>query len=97
VNVLSIGMLAAAIPTAAATGLRTSIDAMTVRVGLAFVDVNIVTVAAAIGATTFVAATLGVMLGRMLGSVAGKRAQLAGGALLILIGTTILIERLGAA
>jgi putative Mn2+ efflux pump MntP len=37
------------------------------------------------------------MLGRMLGSVAGKRAELAGGALLILIGTTILIERLGAA
>jgi len=81
----------------AATGLGTSIDAMAVGVGLAFVDVDIVTVAAAIGATTFVAVTLGVMLGRVLGSVAGKRAELAGGALLILIGSTILIEHLGAA
>ena len=81
----------------AATGLGTSIDAMAVGVGLAFVDVDIVTVAAAIGATTFVAVTLGVMLGRILGSAAGKRAELAGGALLILIGTTILIEHLGAA
>ena len=80
-----------------ATGLGTSIDAMAVGVGLAFVDVDIVTVAAAIGATTFVAVTLGVMLGRILGSAAGKRAELAGGALLILIGTTILIEHLGAA
>jgi len=81
----------------AATGLGTSIDAMAVGVGLAFVDVNIVAVAAAIGLTTFVAVTLGVMLGRVLGSVAGKRAELAGGALLIAIGSTILVEHLRAA
>jgi putative Mn2+ efflux pump MntP len=39
--------------------------------------------------------TAGVMLGRVLGAVAGKRAEVAGGALLIVIGTLILIEHLG--
>ena len=81
----------------AATGLGTSIDAMAVGVGLAFIDVDIVTVAVAIGLTTFAAVTLGVMLGRVIGSVVGKRAELAGGVLLIVIGSTILLEHLGAA
>jgi putative Mn2+ efflux pump MntP len=81
----------------AATGLGTSIDAMAVGVGLAFIDVDIVTIAVAIGLTTFVAVTLGVMLGRVIGSVVGKRAEVAGGVLLILIGSTILVEHLGGA
>jgi putative Mn2+ efflux pump MntP len=81
----------------AITGLATSIDAMAVGVGLAFLDTNIVPVAAAIGITTFVAVTAGVMLGRVLGLVAGKRAEIAGGLLLIGIGTAILVEHLQAA
>ena len=40
----------------AATGLGTSIDAMAVGVGLAFLTVNIVPIAVAIGTTTFVRA-----------------------------------------
>lgn len=80
----------------AITGFATSIDAMAVGVGLAFVDVNIVHVAAAIGFTTFVMVTLGVMLGRMLGAVAGKRAELVGGIVLFAIGATILYEHLTA-
>ena len=81
----------------AATGLGTSIDAMAVGVGLAFVDVRIVPVAAAIGATTFIMVTLGVMVGRVLGTVAGRRAEVVGGLLLIGIGATILYEHLSAA
>ena len=59
----------------AATGLATSIDAMAVGVSLAFLDVNIGVVALVIGVTTLVMVTLGIMLGRILGSLAGKRAE----------------------
>lgn len=81
----------------ALTGLATSIDALAVGVGLAFVDVEIGWVAAAIGAATFLMVTIGVMLGRVLGAVAGKRAEIVGGLLLIGIGTAIVIEHLGVA
>ena len=73
----------------ALTGLATSIDALAVGVGLAFVDVHIGWVAAAIGLATFVMVTVGVMLGRVLGAIAGKRAEILGGLLLIGIGTAI--------
>jgi putative Mn2+ efflux pump MntP len=78
----------------AATGLATSIDAMAVGVGLAFLDVNIVEVAVVIGLCTLTMVTLGIMLGRVLGTLAGKRAEIVGGALLIAIGSTILFEHL---
>ncbi len=80
----------------AATGLATSIDAMAVGVGLAFLDVNIGIVSLAIGLTTLVMVTLGIMLGRMLGSVAGKRAEVIGGLMLIAIGAAILQDHLSA-
>ena len=51
--------------------------------------------AAAIGFSTFVMVTLGVMLGRVLGTVAGRRAELVGGVILIVIGCLILYEHLG--
>ena len=80
----------------ALTGFATSIDAMAVGVGLAFVDVSIGWVALAIGFSTFVMVTLGVMVGRWLGTVAGKRAELVGGLVLMVIGSTILYEHLTA-
>jgi manganese efflux pump family protein len=79
----------------AATGFATSIDAMAVGVGLAFLEVDIAAVAIAIGLATFTMVTAGVMLGRVLGVIAGKRAEIAGGVLLIVIGTLILFEHLG--
>lgn len=80
----------------ALTGFATSIDALAVGVGLAFVDVEIGWVAAAIGLATFLMVSIGVMLGRALGAVAGKRAEILGGLLLIGIGTAILFEHLTA-
>ena len=80
----------------AATGFATSIDAMVVGVSLAFVDVSILTVAAAIGCATFVMVTAGIMAGRVLGAVAGKRAEIVGGIVLMGIGATILVEHLNA-
>ena len=80
----------------AATGFATSIDAMAVGVGLAFLDANIAVVAVAIGLTTLVMVTLGILLGRVLGALAGRRAEIAGGVLLIAIGAVILYEHLTA-
>jgi len=80
----------------AATGLATSIDAMVVGVGLAFLDVNIGVIALVIGLTTIVMVTLGIMLGRILGSLAGKGAEIFGGFMLIAIGAAILYEHLSA-
>ncbi|MEA3083336.1 MAG: manganese efflux pump family protein [Paraburkholderia sp.] len=79
----------------ALTGFATSIDAMAVGAGLAFVDVNIYSTAAAIGLATMTMVTIGVMLGRVVGNVAGRRAELAGGIVLVGIGCTILVEHLG--
>lgn len=81
----------------ALTGLATSIDAMAVGVGLAFVDVNILVVAVVIGLCTLTMVTLGIMAGRALGMLIGKRAEMAGGVILILVGATILYEHLHAA
>jgi len=78
----------------AATGFATSIDAMAVGVGLAFLEVNILVVAATIGLTTFVFVTAGILLGRVLGAMAGKRAEIGGGVLLVAIGAFILYEHL---
>lgn len=81
----------------AAAGLATSIDAMAVGVGLAFAEVNIAVVAVVIGLCTFVMVTLGIMLGRALGVMFGRRAELAGGVILILVGSAILYEHLSTA
>ena len=81
----------------AATGLATSIDAMVIGVGLAIMGADIIVTAAAIGFSTFVMVTLGVMLGRVLGAIAGRRAELVGGLILIALGARILYEHIGMA
>jgi len=80
----------------AITGLSTSIDALAVGVGLAFVDTPIAVVAVVIGLCTFTMVTLGVMLGRVLGGMVGKRAEIIGGIILIGVGAVILYEHLSA-
>jgi len=80
----------------ALTGLSTSIDALAVGVGLAFVDVPIALVAVVIGLCTFSMVTLGIMLGRVLGGMVGKRAEMIGGVILIGVGAVILYEHLSA-
>jgi putative Mn2+ efflux pump MntP len=81
----------------AVTGFATSIDAMAVGASLAFIKVDILPVAVAIGSATFTMVTIGVLLGRVLGAVAGKRAEIIGGLVLIGIGTMILYEHLSGA
>ena len=81
----------------AITGFATSIDALVVGVGLAIMGADIVVTAAALGLSTFVMVTIGVMLGRVLGVIAGRRAEVVGGVLLIGIGCLILYEHIGKA
>jgi putative Mn2+ efflux pump MntP len=76
------------------TGIATSIDAMAVGAGLAFVDVNIYSTAAAIGLATMAMVAVGVMLGRVMGHVVGRRAEMVGGVVLIGIGGTIVAKHL---
>lgn len=80
----------------ALTGLATSIDAMAVGVGLAFVQVNILVVSTVIGLCTFALVTIGIMAGRVLSTLIGKWAEALGGLVLIAVGATILYEHLSA-
>ena len=77
------------------TAIATSIDSMMVGVGLAFLDANIWLTSLAIGTSTTIMAAVGLRLGRLLGQKIGSRAEMAGGAVLIGIGTFILLEHLG--
>ncbi|MNH34001.1 putative manganese efflux pump MntP [compost metagenome] len=49
----------------------------------------------AIGMATMIMATLGMMIGRFIGPLLGKRAEIIGGVVLIGIGINILLEHLG--
>lgn len=79
----------------AITGFATSIDAMAVGAGLAFIDVDIFSTAASIGFATMLMVTIGVMVGRLVGATIGKRAEVLGGLILIGVGSVILAEHLG--
>ncbi|MEP9353172.1 manganese efflux pump MntP family protein [Xanthobacter sp. KR7-65] len=83
----SLGMLLA-------TAVGTSIDAMAVGVSLAFFNVNIVLVAAAIGAMTFLMSSGGMLVGRMVGERFGRIAEIGAGLVLCGLGASILIEHL---
>lgn len=76
--------------------VATSIDALAVGISLAMAgDVNIFSAVLLIGATTFGLSALGVKLGGVFGSRYEKRAQIAGGLILIGLGIRILLEHLG--
>ena len=74
--------------------VATSIDALAVGVTFAFLQVNILPAVSCIGAVTFALSALGAKLGGIFGMKWKRRAELAGGAILIGIGLKILIEHL---
>lgn len=75
-----------------ATAVGTSIDSMAVGVSLAFLDVNILVIAAAIGFSTLVMVTTGMMAGRLIGERFGHYAEIAGGLVLVAFGICILVS-----
>ena len=76
--------------------VATSIDALAVGISLAMAgDVNIWLAALLIGLCTCGFSAAGVRIGNVFGSRFEKKAQLAGGGILILLGLKILLEHLG--
>ena len=77
-------------------GVATSIDAMAVGISLAMAgNVNIWIAILLIGVVTCLLSALGVKLGGVFGARFEKKAQIAGGVILILLGLKILLEHLG--
>ena len=77
--------------------VATSIDALAVGISLAIAGaVNIFAAVALIGITTFVLSAIGVKVGNVFGSRYEKKAEFAGGVILILLGVKILLEHMGA-
>lgn len=76
--------------------IATSIDALAVGISLAMAgNVNIVLAVVLIGVTTFLLSALGVKIGNIFGIRFEKKAQCAGGVILVLLGVKILLEHLG--
>ncbi|WP_418667284.1 manganese efflux pump MntP family protein [Allofournierella sp.] len=75
--------------------VATSIDALAAGVSLALLSVDILWAILLIGLTTFFLSALGVWVGHRFGARYKSRAELAGGIVLILMGTKILLQHLG--
>ena len=75
--------------------LATSMDALAVGASFALLKVKIVPAALLIGCITFIISAAGVKTGSLFGDKYRSRAELAGGAVLVLIGLKILLEGLG--
>lgn len=75
--------------------VATSIDALAVGITFAFLDTPIVAAIVIIGVTTFALSIVGVVMGNFFGTRYKKKAEIAGGVILILIGAKILLEHLG--
>lgn len=75
--------------------IATSIDALAVGVTFAFLNVNIILAVSLIAMITFIISCIGVKLGNVFGDKYEKKAEFAGGVVLVLIGLKILLEHLG--
>lgn len=75
--------------------VATSIDALAVGISLALAgNVNIWTAVLLIGCTTFLLSAAGVKVGSLFGNKFEKKAEIAGGVILIVLGIRILLEHL---
>ena len=75
-------------------GIATSIDALAVGVGLAFLNIDIVKSASTIGIVTAILSIIGFKIGSKLGVKSKQVSELVGGLILIGLGVKILIEHL---
>lgn len=74
--------------------VATSIDAFAVGLSLAALQVAFLYPAVVFGFVAFLMTIIGVKIGPLFGQVVGKRAELLGGLILILMGVKILLEHL---
>lgn len=75
--------------------VATSIDALAVGITFALMEADIALAVALIGIITFAISAVGVKIGNLFGARYKSRAEVFGGAVLILIGLKILLEHLG--
>ena len=75
--------------------IATSIDALAIGVTFAFLETAILPAIGIIGCTTFCISVAGVAVGCWFGTRYKKRAEITGGAILVLLGIKILLEHLG--
>ena len=75
--------------------IATSIDALAVGITFAFLVERIVPAVCLIGVITFLFSAAGVKLGNVFGTKYKSKAEFAGGVILILLGTKILLDHLG--
>ena len=75
--------------------VATSIDALAVGVTFAFLNVRIVPAVSFIGTVTFCLSAAGIKAGNLFGNKYESKAELAGGVILIVMGTKILLDHLG--
>ncbi len=83
-----------ALKTLVLMAIATSIDALAVGASFAVTDVDIWLCSTVIGAVAFMLSIVGVLIGRRVGAMFQKRAEIIGGAILIAIGIKILVEHL---
>ena len=74
--------------------VATSIDALAMGAGFAFLNLRILPTVSLIGAITFSLSSLGVRLGSLFGNRFRAPAQLTGGLILLLMGAKILLDHL---
>ncbi|EKD84630.1 MAG: hypothetical protein ACD_38C00185G0016 [uncultured bacterium] len=74
--------------------IATSIDALIVGISLSLIKIPLLVSVAIIGIVTFVFSFLGFIFGNKIGSFFGKKVEIAGGVVLIIIGLKILLEHL---
>ena len=74
--------------------IATSLDALAVGLSFAFLKVNLTLASATIGVVAFAITFTGFFAGKKLSSLVGKRAEIIGGIILIIIGIQILLEHL---
>lgn len=75
--------------------IATSIDALAAGISFAAIETPIVPAASVIGVITFGLSIAGVCIGNRFGTRFKRKAEIAGGVILILIGIKILIEHIG--
>lgn len=75
--------------------IATSIDALAIGVTFAFLETAILPAIGIIGCTTFCISVAGVAVGCWFGARYKKRAEITGGAILVLLGIKILLDHLG--
>lgn len=72
--------------------IATSIDALAVGIGFAVIKVDIINAALSIGIITFINSIIGSNLGKKFGEMFKQKAEILGGAILVLIGVKIFLE-----